>query len=141
MSYVSLHNFLFPYIPGGNFILHFIFRDNVLDLSLILLLLPCTSVGGPDRPIPEKPELGSSSTEEGLASTAAEAAAGFVAGASAMHTNLYNRLSSAVNERGCVRIQAFSFVRRTVESIGNSLVISMSGLTRLRRAAGVWWLK
>jgi len=57
-------------------------------------------LGGPDRPIPEKPELGSSSTEEGLTGTAAGAAAGFVAGASAMQTNLYNRLSSAVNERG-----------------------------------------
>jgi hypothetical protein len=87
------------------------------------LLFPSISVGGPDRPIPEKPELGSSSTEEGLAGTAAGAAAGFVAGASAMQANLYSRLSSAVNERGCVKIEAFTFAKRTVGSIGNSLEI------------------
>ena len=98
-------------------------------------------MGGPDRPIPEESPLASSSPDEGLASTAAGAAAGFVAGASAMQADLYSRLSSAVNERGCVRfsrIQAFSLVRRTIESTGNSLEISMSALTRLRRAAGVW---
>ncbi|KIM47471.1 hypothetical protein M413DRAFT_439132 [Hebeloma cylindrosporum] len=57
-------------------------------------------LGGPNRPIPEKPQLTRGSSEEGLASTAAGAAAGFAASASAMQANLYNRLTSAVSERG-----------------------------------------
>jgi len=65
---------------------------------------PSSVVGGPKRPVPEKPQLkGGSSTEEGLASTAA----GIAASASAMQANLYSRLASAVNERGYVCFSKF----------------------------------
>ncbi|PPQ66367.1 hypothetical protein CVT26_011086 [Gymnopilus dilepis] len=53
-----------------------------------------TLLGGPDRPIPEK------EGEAGGAGSAANAASGFVAGAAAVHANLYNKLTSAMNERG-----------------------------------------
>lgn len=70
-------------------------------LPLILFPFTLFAVGGPNRPIPEKPQFGTS-TEESLASTAAGAAAGIAASASAMQANLYSRLASAVNERGYV---------------------------------------
>lgn len=85
----------------------------VTVLPLILFLSPHFAVGGPNRPIPEKSQLrNGTSTEDGLASTAAGAAAGIAASASAMQTNLYNRLTSAVSERGYVcfsTTRAFKF--------------------------------
>jgi len=99
---------------GGNPLFHFPpqFLFLVTTLPLILFYFILSAVGGPNRPIPEKPQLKSgTSTEEGLASTAAGAAAGIAASASAMQSNLYNRLASAVNERGYVcfsTTQAFS---------------------------------
>ncbi|KAF8910138.1 lethal giant larvae like, C-terminal-domain-containing protein [Gymnopilus junonius] len=58
-------------------------------------------LGGPDRPIPEKKEVESSdATGPGLAGSASGAASNLVAGAAAVQANLYNRLASALNERG-----------------------------------------
>ncbi|KDR85736.1 hypothetical protein GALMADRAFT_218826 [Galerina marginata CBS 339.88] len=56
-------------------------------------------LGGPNRPIPEKVDLGEASGE-GVTASASGAAAGLVAGAAAVQANLYNRLTSAMNERG-----------------------------------------
>ena len=65
-----------------------------------------TEVGGPDRPIPEKPrdregtEDAAMSAEAGVASTAGAAAASLAASAAAAQANIYNRLTSALGERG-----------------------------------------
>ena len=59
-------------------------------------------MGGPDRPIPEKEAEAGGAAGQNLAGSAANAASGFVAGAAAVHANLYNKLTSAMNERGCV---------------------------------------
>lgn len=86
----------------------------ITTLPLILFYFILSAVGGPNRPIPEKPQL--SGTEEGLASTAAGAAAGIAASASAMQSNLYNRLASAVNERGYVCFSTTQALRSGIEN-------------------------
>ncbi|KAF8808127.1 WD40 containing snare-dependent exocytosis protein [Phlegmacium glaucopus] len=59
-------------------------------------------LGGPDRPIIEKrPEGGAGGTsEEAVAGTAASAASSLAANAAAVQSSIYNRLSSAMAERG-----------------------------------------
>ncbi|KAF8167354.1 WD40 containing snare-dependent exocytosis protein [Crassisporium funariophilum] len=60
-------------------------------------------LGGPNRPIPEKVQSERGATSEegaGMAGTAAGAAASLAAGAAAVQANLYNKLTSAMNERG-----------------------------------------
>ena len=86
----------------------------ITTLPPILFYFILSAVGGPNRPIPEKPQL--SGTEEGLASTAAGAAAGIAASASAMQSNLYNRLASAVNERGYVCFSTTQALRSGIEN-------------------------
>jgi len=110
MNYVRLLVFFFVLTcwrkPSLPFSPQFLFLVTTLPLILFYFIL--SAVGGPNRPIPEKPQLKSgTSTEEGLASTAAGAAAGIAASASAMQSNLYNRLASAVNERGYVCFSSF----------------------------------
>lgn len=61
----------------------------------------CFAVGGPDRPIPE-PETQSRGFMAGA--DIAGGASSLAAAAAATQTNLYGRLTSALNERGCVVI-------------------------------------
>jgi predicted AlkP superfamily phosphohydrolase/phosphomutase len=59
-------------------------------------------VGGPDRPVLEKKsEQGAGGTlGEGVAATTASAASSLAASAAAVQSGIYDRLSSAMNERG-----------------------------------------
>ena len=69
---------------------------------VLLLLISLQKVGGPDRPVLEKKsERGDGETsEEGVAGTSASATSGLVASAAAVQSGIYDRLSSAMNERG-----------------------------------------
>ncbi|KAF8971727.1 hypothetical protein BDZ97DRAFT_1784780 [Flammula alnicola] len=64
------------------------------------------TVGGPNRPIPEKikAERDKSAGEEGVAGAAGATAAGFAAGAAAVQANIYNRLTSVMSERGTLQL-------------------------------------
>lgn len=73
----------------------------LLNEALILIFLHLFTVGGPDRPVPQKEVDSRSGSGQGLAGSAS----GFVAGAAAVQANLYNRLASTMNERGCVILQ------------------------------------
>ena len=66
---------------------------------ILLLLISFQKVGGPDRPVLEKtPQRGDGGTsEEGVAGTTASSLA---ASAAAVQSSIYDRLSSAMNERG-----------------------------------------
>jgi hypothetical protein len=79
MNYVCLHSF-----------------------CILLLLISLQKVGGPDRPVLEKTsERGEGGTsEEGAAGTPASATSSLAAGAAAVQSSIYDRLSSAMNERG-----------------------------------------
>lgn len=57
-------------------------------------------MGGPDRPILErtKSDKGSGPVQQGA--VGGSAAAGFAANAAAVQSNIYNRLTSAMGERG-----------------------------------------
>jgi hypothetical protein len=70
----------------------------VFCFCILLFLISLQKVGGPDRPVPEKgPEQGAGGTsEEGVAGTASSLAAS----AAAVQSSIYDRLSSAMNERG-----------------------------------------
>lgn len=59
-------------------------------------------MGGPDRPVIEKrPEQGTGGTpEEGVVGTTASAASTLAASAAAVQSSIYNKLSSAMSERG-----------------------------------------
>lgn len=59
-------------------------------------------MGGPDRPVLEKrSERGAGGiSEEGVAGTTASAASSLAASAAAVQSNIHDRLSSAMNERG-----------------------------------------
>lgn len=59
-------------------------------------------MGGPDRPVLEKiSERGDGATsEEGVAGTTASAASSLAASAAAVQSSIYDRLSSAMNDRG-----------------------------------------
>jgi len=59
-------------------------------------------LGGPDRPVIEKrPERGTGGTpEEGAVGTTASAASTLAASAAAVQSSIYNKLSSAMSERG-----------------------------------------
>jgi len=59
-------------------------------------------VGGPDRPLPQKAPAPARSGSEDAAGSVGTAAAGIAAGAAAAQTSIYNRLTSAVGERGYV---------------------------------------
>ena len=69
---------------------------------ILFVLISFQKVGGPDRPVVEKiSEQGAGGTsEEGVAGTAASAASSLAASAAAVQSSIYNRLSSAMNERG-----------------------------------------
>ena len=68
---------------------------------VLLLLISFQKVGGPDRPVLEKKsEQGDGTSEEGVAGTSASAASGLAASATAIQSGIYDRLSSALNERG-----------------------------------------
>lgn len=60
------------------------------------------AVGGPDRPIPQakRPALTTAASGSSVANTASTAAASIAASAAAAQTSLYNKLSSALGERG-----------------------------------------
>ena len=61
-----------------------------------------SKVGGPDRPVLERRserDAGGTS-EEGVAGTTASAASSLAANAAAVQSSIYDRLSSAMNERG-----------------------------------------
>ena len=59
-------------------------------------------MGGPDRPVLERTsERGTGGTsEEGVAGTTASAASSLAASAAAVQSSVYDRLTSAMNERG-----------------------------------------
>ena len=62
-----------------------------------------STVGGPDRPIPERIALEKTKSAEDDANGGVQStAAGLAASAVAVQANLYNRLTSALGERGYV---------------------------------------
>jgi len=62
-----------------------------------------STVGGPDRPIPERIALEKTKSAEDDANGGVQStAAGIAASAVAVQANLYNRLTSALGERGYV---------------------------------------
>jgi len=62
-----------------------------------------STVGGPDRPIPERIALEKTKSAEDDANGAVQStAAGIAASAVAVQANLYNKLTSALGERGYV---------------------------------------
>jgi syntaxin-binding protein 5 len=69
-----------------------------LFLLLFFPLLTCLqTVGGPDRPVLEKiPKRGAGATSEDGIATASSLAAS----TAAVQSSIYNKLSSAMNERG-----------------------------------------
>lgn len=59
-----------------------------------------SKVGGPDRPVLEKrPERGAGGISEGIAGTTS-AASSLAASAAAVQSSIYNKISSAMDERG-----------------------------------------
>jgi len=59
-----------------------------------------SQVGGPDRPLPERVAQEKGKALEEGAPGAQGSAAGLAAGAAAVQANIYNRLTSAMSERG-----------------------------------------
>ena len=60
-------------------------------------------MGGPDRPVLERTSVrgdDGGTSEEGVAGTASNAASNLAASAATVQSNIYDRLSSAMNERG-----------------------------------------
>ncbi|KAF9531932.1 WD40 containing snare-dependent exocytosis protein [Crepidotus variabilis] len=60
-------------------------------------------LGGPDRPMPEKiaaEKARAAAEDEGESAGGQSSISGFAAGAAAMQTNVYSRLTGALNERG-----------------------------------------
>lgn len=58
-------------------------------------------MGGPDRPVLEKrSEQGAGGTFEKVSGTTASAASSLAASAAAVQSSIYDRLSSAMDERG-----------------------------------------
>jgi hypothetical protein len=81
--------------------------DQIDELRMLILFLlfafaKISKVGGPDRPVLEKiPERGASGTsEDGVSGTTANTASSVAASAAAVQSSIYDRLSSAMNERG-----------------------------------------
>ena len=62
------------------------------------------TVGGPDRPVPEKiaREKAQTATDDASDGGPYGPTAGLAAGAAAVQTSLYNKLSGVLGERGCV---------------------------------------
>ena len=78
---------------------------NYVCFVLFLYFAPfylSSKVGGPDRPVLEKgPERVTGGTsKEGVTGTAASAASNLAASAVAVQSSVYDKLSSAMNERG-----------------------------------------
>ena len=68
---------------------------------ILLLLTSLQKVGGPDRPVERRSEQGAGGTlGEGVAATTASTASSLAASAAAVQSGIYDRLSSAMNERG-----------------------------------------
>lgn len=72
-------------------------------IHAIFLIIGYT-VGGPDRPVPEKiaREKAQTATEDAADGGVYGPGAGIAAGAAAVQTSLYNKLSGVLGERGYV---------------------------------------
>lgn len=67
---------------------------------ILLLLISLQKVGGPDRPVLERTSGNGGTSEEGIVGVTSNAASNLAASAATVQSNIYDRLSSAMNERG-----------------------------------------
>jgi len=93
-----------------------------------------STVGGPDRPIPERIALEKTKSAEDDANGGVQStAAGIAASAVAVQANLYNKLTSALGERGyviCLVIPLSKTFTCSLVSVVNSLVNLRKGSIR-----------